>query len=346
MGTEAFYEVAARCRFSHILTKKPKTKWYDQDHNYWVIAKSQPEAKKVVTEEIEKALSPKLKKKKKFSDCFIEIDFTTIKKAEPVENPASYNIPDRLVAYDKDGESSITDLKNAVAERDNRHKEFNRSKLNDRDFDRYIDSIVKEISLRLGAIKRNIFEIGRLLNDAKSLIDYDDFKQWVKDELKMSARTAENYIKVYEHCMYTPELVNYFKPSILYKVCSKSFPQDLRQELFSNATGDYDFKYKDFLAVVSKFKNGEIDLESDEVKALLNKKRDCVVNNRLIAELEGTRRDMKKRLAVLKKLYWMDFSSPVEISSDDSWVDFYENIEKKFDDFLKTLRDDISKLRV
>ena len=342
MGTETVYEVSAKCRFSHILTKKPLSMWYN-NYDYLIIAESELEAEKLVKEKVEKKFSRRVSKRK-FREGFLEINITEIKKAAPIKNTSQYIIPDRYVVYDKDGESSLTDIKNALAERNNRNLDFNRSKMSDKEFDDYIGSVANEILLRLDTIKRNIFEIGRLLYDAKDLIDHGDFENWVGDTLQMGIRTAENYINVYKHCMCTPELVNFFKPSILYQVCSPNFPKVLREELFSNATGEYDYKFKDFLAVVVKYKRGEITLESDEIKALLNKKRNCALKSRYIAELEGALRGVKKRFDVIKGLNRNGPPSPVEITSDDYLGKLYEKIEKQFYDFIKNITGDVINL--
>ena len=119
MGTETVYEVSAKCRFSHILTKKPLTKWYN-NYDYLIIAESELEAEKLVKEKVEKKFSRRVSKRK-FREGFLEINITEIKKAAPIKSTRQYIIPDRYVVHDKDGESSLTDIKNALVERKNRN---------------------------------------------------------------------------------------------------------------------------------------------------------------------------------------------------------------------------------
>ena len=82
-----------------------------------------------------------------------------------------------------------------------------------------------------------------------------------------------NFMRVYETCLGAPELVEYFDPSVLYEICRPSFPGDLRQELFANATGVYDVKYKELLEVAFKWKSGEINIGSPEVQDLLKRQK-------------------------------------------------------------------------
>ena len=62
--------------------------------------------------------------------------------------------------------------------------------------------IVNEINARVLRGKREIYEIGRLLTKAKSLVGHGKFKKWVKDNVKeFGYQTANNFMNVYRYCL-------------------------------------------------------------------------------------------------------------------------------------------------
>jgi hypothetical protein len=129
--------------------------------------------------------------------------------------------------------------------------------------------IVKEINARVLNGKREIYEIGRLLTKAKSLVGHGNFKQWVKDNFEeISYQTARNFMNVYRYCLGRPELVESIKASVLYMIATDKFPQDLREYLFENADDLDQISNKRLKKLYEKFKRGEMDLKSPEIKAL------------------------------------------------------------------------------
>ena len=116
----------------------------------------------------------------------------------------------------------------------------------------FMDHAANEIKKRIGLIKQNIFEIGKILYEVKMMLGRngkESFMNWVDKNFEFSHRTATNYMNVYKFCAATPEIANMFNTSVLYKISSPTFNKDLRNALIENAKGKYEIGNKE-LAVV------------------------------------------------------------------------------------------------
>ena len=67
-------------------------------------------------------------------------------------------------------DSSLTELKEASLMRNSRVDDFNFKSLNKYEEEGYIDSVTKEINIRLVSIKKQVFEIGGLLLFVKQIL--------------------------------------------------------------------------------------------------------------------------------------------------------------------------------
>ena len=241
-------------------------------------------------------------------------------------------------------DSSNSELNDAVRERENRNYQFSRQALADDEIQIYVESVTNEIHFRIGSIKRNIFEIGKLIIDVKQLLKQGQFSRWIKNDRQVSMNTANNFMNVYRVCLGTPELVTHFKPSILYKICSPSFPDDLRQELLINAKGVYHHSLKEFLIVVTKFRNGEIGIDSDEVQKLLRQQKNKESGVRYLAELKAIKRDLKNRLKTINKLNQSSIVYPLLKEQDPETDERYLEIEEMIEKFVDKVNFEINML--
>ena len=89
-----------------------------------------------------------------------------------------------------DTEPTVTEIYSARGVRKERERKFDRSRLHPggRNTDGYLDSIKEEIHIRSRALAYQLFEIGKLLVDAKDL-------------LPLSKSSALNFCRVYKICM-------------------------------------------------------------------------------------------------------------------------------------------------
>lgn len=235
-------------------------------------------------------------------------------------------------------EHTALEVDEANREKNLRCSKFDRQNLSREDQQARTDSIAREIHLRIGSIKKNIFEVGKLLVDAKKILGKGKFSDWVKNEVGVCQKTAINYMNIYKQCMGVPYLVEYFKPSVLYEICSPSFPEPLREELLNNAHGVHDYSRKEFLTVVAKFRKGEIDIKSDEVQNLLCKQKNQEFNDRYKAELYATKKDIEKRFETIKKLNNLSSDSYLLLKKkNDDFKKIYDSIEEMFENLVSSV---------
>ena len=93
---------------------------------------------------------------------------------------------------------------------------------------------------------------------------------------------------------------------------------------------------KEFLIVVTKFRNGEIDIESDEVQKLLRQQKNRESGVRYLAELKAIKRDLKNRLKTINKLNQSSIVYPLlkeqDPETDERYIDIEEMIERLVDE--------------
>jgi len=97
-----------------------------------------------------------------------------------------------------------------------------------------LEGLKREIMIRVKITKNEIFKIGELLIHAKKICQQagKGFQEWISNNLDFSYETAINFMNVYEHCLGQRKIAMNVKPSILYKISSPSFPDELRECLF------------------------------------------------------------------------------------------------------------------
>jgi len=148
-----------------------------------------------------------------------------------------------------------------------------------------LGSIEEELCLRSKAWKSEIFEIGRLLWQAKELLPHGSFRPWIEKNFELGIRTAHNCMRVFKACMGHPEVLEYFSASCLYLVAQPNFPTELREALFNGAPTAVDVKKKDLVLLAMKYKNGEITTEDSEVQNILINHRKTTILEKLKIEL-------------------------------------------------------------
>lgn len=225
-------------------------------------------------------------------------------------------------------ESAMDYLREAIQIREEREETFEDVLKDDNEREEYLESISKEIKLRFGAFRGQIFEIGRLLVEAKKK-HFGSFGEWIKQNCPFSLRTAGNFMSVYKACMGRPELVEFFPVSSLYVVCSESYPDDIRKLLFDHASGPYDLNQNELLRVAVKYRNGEIGIDSQEVQRLLRRKKNDDRLHRVKCELEA----LEAQLNTRKNL----FKAAIERMTPHPLVDGSSEEEEGEEEFIQKL---------
>lgn len=137
--------------------------------------------------------------------------------------------------------------------------------------DQSLEHLRDEIRTRIKISQQEIFKIGELLTQAKKLCRQDgiSFKNWINDNFEFSYETANNFMNVYKYCFGLHEFVFKIPISILYKVCSPSFPDELRDFFFTEGNLEKMTNGK-LQNLISKFKEGGIEAIEEDIEEFKN----------------------------------------------------------------------------
>lgn len=164
----------------------------------------------------------------------------------------------------------------------------------------YLESLSMVLKYRSRALKHQLFEIGRLLYEAKKNLSHGEFKPWIESNFQQGYRTATNCMNVYLACFGNPSVVEFFNPSCLYIIAKPSFPIDLREALFDGVKGPVDLQVKEIVEIGQKFKKGILTLESDEIQSLLVRQEKLSIWKRCYDELAMLENCIKKRFDIIQ----------------------------------------------
>jgi len=132
-----------------------------------------------------------------------------------------------------------------------------------------LEMIEKEVKLRVKITKNEIFKIGELLCLAKNICKQEGtkFQEWILERFDFSYETAHNFMNVYIHCYGLRTVAMSVKASILYKIAAPSFPEELREYLFTQGRLDK-LTNKAFGKITAKYKEGGLEAIEEEVAEL------------------------------------------------------------------------------
>lgn len=225
----------------------------------------------------------------------------------------------RVPAY-TDTEPGLQALFAAIRRRNERKDLFNGDFLPNENKGEYLDSIKDELRQRSRSFKYQIYEIGKLLCEAKKHLAHGEFKPWIAENFEQGYRTAHNCMKVYLACMGHPEVVTYFNPSCLYLIAKPSFPEDLRESLFDGAKGPVDVDKKELVQLAMEYKNGEVSINDDKVQNILKQQRDSTLWEKYIFELMALNKLIDDRLKRIESLSNIpDVADPMIKDGEDGW---------------------------
>lgn len=122
-----------------------------------------------------------------------------------------------------------------------------------------------------------VAEIGRDLIAVKKALPHGTFLDWLRHEVKINVRNAQNYMSVAKAFGDDVSLVSYLPPNVLFKLASKGTPQPVRDGLLE--------------AIRNGEKPGESDLEHVLRGSRLTKRRKAIKRERnefVVPPLEAT----------------------------------------------------------
>lgn len=152
--------------------------------------------------------------------------------------------------------------------------------------DKQLPLIADEIRARGGVIKREMYEKGRALTEAKAMQTHGGFKRWIGQEFDFSYPTANNFMNVYKTCLGRRQVAETIAASILYQIASPGFPKDLREFIYTNADGLKKIKNKVIRDISRRVKKGHLPLNSPEVKGLVELRQKSKQSRAYVAELD------------------------------------------------------------
>lgn len=233
---------------------------------------------------------------------------------DPLPVPSSPIVSDEAKeAYEaalvKGSDVGFEALAEALHIRNDREKKQDRSDWND--FTGYLHSVRREINCRVAASKHQVFQVGKLIYDAKTFLSEwghnkseqgrirarGYFSKWLDDNFPLSRSTALNCVRVYKACLGHEESVQFFSSSTLYLVSEPRFPKKVRQYLLENVNNDYKGKRAEIIDVVNKLQSGQIEFGGPEMARMLKNNVEHTVAGHVLKELTRLEKalDLSKR---------------------------------------------------
>ena len=235
----------------------------------------------------------------------------------------------------------IQKFNEAIGFRHEREQTFKSKHLTNEQRDTYLLSIKEELNARCKGLKHQIFEIGKLIFEVRTILPHGEFKPWINDNFEFCYKTAHNYMRVYTVCMGNPELVKYFNPSSLYVISNPKFPGRLREALFEGVKGPVDIKKKDLVHLALKFKNGEIKITDKEIQDLLIKQRDTSLWEEYKFELNALNKLISKSLERIVEISRIQTLNPLIKTDTDEQEQIREEEQNKIIEQVEHCRDEI-----
>jgi hypothetical protein len=120
-----------------------------------------------------------------------------------------------------------------------------------------LNRIKDEILIRTKITALEIFKIGGLLRLARRACRLGGigYKEWIRTNFDFSYETANNFMNVFTQCLSMRSIAVKLPLSILYKISAPSFPDELRDYLFTQGNIDK-MTNEDLSGLVEKYKEG------------------------------------------------------------------------------------------
>jgi hypothetical protein len=216
----------------------------------------------------------------------------------------------RRAALNSNTDAALEAAKEALKARYKRNEQFDVGNLNVVTVEPYLNDVRDEIKIRVNGITSHIFEIGGLLCLAERLLPQGEWSQWV-EQIPMKLRSAHNYKNVYHGCFGRPEALAWLKPTALYVVCSRKYPQELREFILENAEGIHPASTEELILVGELVRRGEIQVDDEKVLNLVRSRRKGDYVKRVQWHLQGIIRKINSTIDVLKVIHFEKRPEPM-----------------------------------
>jgi len=287
-------------------------------------------------------------------DCPEELDIYEPqgKPSSPVDSAEAAEKAYSEALKKRETEPGIEALKEALRIRVNRERKHDRADFND--FTGYLESVKKEISYRVVASKHQVFEIGRLIYEARIFASNwaqgksaerriqakGYFSKWLDDNFPVSRSSILNFVRVYKACLGFEETVKFFPASTLYLITEPRFPKEVRQYLLENVNNTFKGKRGEVLEMAAKLQNGQIEYDGPEMQRVLRNNVEHTVAANVVRELKGIERTLSSHKKSLEGKQGRSVAEPlVPIDENGKGHSRYKEAIELIDDLLKTVQD-------
>src|SRR6056297_1213565 len=94
-----------------------------------------------------------------------------------------------------------------------------------------LDLLANEIRVRTRITEYEILNIGKLLSEAKQLLN-GNFQDWIDGNFDFGYESALKFMRVYQYCWKHKEIIDKADSTVLCKISEPTFPGQLREFLF------------------------------------------------------------------------------------------------------------------
>ena len=205
--------------------------------------------------------------------------------------------------------------------------------------------IQTEIETRIINIKRDIFQIGKLLFRAKKILPHGTFQKWIEDTFQneLPYSTAHFYMRVFETFKDKQKSVQYIPTKYLLMMVSGDFPHDVKEMIAEDPKSWNKFKLAQVKECHDLFKQGTIGnseflkIAKDQIKLGIEMQKgrtECRVNTNMRRSLYFGAGDLLKKIQALRGIA-RDFSGIYPYDPNDPQ---HEETMQKIKTTIKELR--------
>ena len=134
-----------------------------------------------------------------------------------------------------------------------------------------INGIRDEIFKKLKGIKVNVYELGKLLTEAKGLVEPRKFQAWIEETFSgdLSYDSANLYRNIYMKFKDNPKVVHELPLTMLMLTMRKDFPKELLEQIEENPEDFKDVSVKKVRATIG-LSQAKTDGDAEETAGLMH----------------------------------------------------------------------------
>jgi hypothetical protein len=126
-----------------------------------------------------------------------------------------------------------------------------------------LQKLTLRIELCLVEIKINVYNLGKHLSEAKTILSHGRFQRWIEETFgrELPYPTAALYKSIYEYFQRKPELVRRLPLTLLMTMKEEAFPEEVEKLIEENPDAFKETDGQAFREAYKQLKEGRIDLD-------------------------------------------------------------------------------------